>query len=226
LAALLLLLAVRCSTCTRAGDGAPKLNEDLRSIVIVDNIPVVDMNKYAKLCDVIRKIFSLFGTIVPDGFFVPTEGPEGAQKTAGYAFIEYATPEDAAVALAKGDQKQLDATHILRVSPYADFDHYIGMADDFVPPPKQEAHEDKTELRSWLLDPNGRDQFNLRFTTMAQRILQHQTHVFWNDPLNRPKNDCRELVYDGKRETDRGKARPRSSSPPFGSPPPARVCVC
>ncbi len=42
--------------------------------MIVDNVPKVGPEKYARLCDVIRKLYSVYGKVVPDGFYVPTEG--------------------------------------------------------------------------------------------------------------------------------------------------------
>jgi hypothetical protein len=57
---------------------------------------------------------------------------------------------------------------------------------------------------SWLYDSEGRDQLSLRF---AEGKNKHETHIVWNDPLNRPgvNDQCRQLVYDGSREKQRGK---------------------
>ncbi len=187
------------------GEAKVVLNEDFRNIVIVDNIPQVPMEKYQKLCEVIRKIYGLYGKIVPEGFFVPTEGTP--PKTSGYVFIEYETVEGAERALNEGDNKPLDATHVMRVTRYADFDKYISMADEYVPPPKADL-EVKFNPNGWLLDKEGRDQFLLRFSQVEHRQNKHETHIFWSDPLNRPSlaDACRESVYDGGREKARGKA--------------------
>ncbi len=53
-----------------------------------------------------------------------------------YAFIEYETVEEAARALAEGDNKKLDAQHVLRVSLYSDFDKLLNLNEQYVPPPK------------------------------------------------------------------------------------------
>lgn len=61
------------------------------NIIVVDNLPVVPIEKFEKLENVIRKIYSQLGVIREDGFFMPLE-PE-TQKTMGYCFIEFNTPQ-------------------------------------------------------------------------------------------------------------------------------------
>lgn len=61
------------------------------NIIVVDNLPVVPIEKFEKLENVIRKIYSQLGVIREDGFFMPLD-PE-TQKTMGYCFIEFNTPQ-------------------------------------------------------------------------------------------------------------------------------------
>ncbi|KAK9090555.1 hypothetical protein Sjap_023732 [Stephania japonica] len=61
------------------------------NVIVVDNLPVVPPEKYDKLETVIRKIYGQIGTIRKDGLWMP-KNPEN-QKTVGYCFIEYTTPE-------------------------------------------------------------------------------------------------------------------------------------
>ena len=61
------------------------------NVVLVDNLPVVAPEKYEKLENVVRKIFSQMGTIREHGLVMPIE--EETKKTKGYAFIEYNTNE-------------------------------------------------------------------------------------------------------------------------------------
>lgn len=50
------------------------MNEDFSNVVIVDGIPIVEEAKQEKLRGVLSKLFSAFGTIKPNGFYLATEG--------------------------------------------------------------------------------------------------------------------------------------------------------
>ncbi|THU54819.1 hypothetical protein C4D60_Mb11t00070 [Musa balbisiana] len=62
------------------------------NIIVVDNLPVVPPEKFEKLEGVIRKIYSQIGTIREGGIWMPVN-PD-TQKTLGYCFIEYNTPQE------------------------------------------------------------------------------------------------------------------------------------
>lgn len=57
----------------------------------MDNLPVVPKEKYEKLEGVVRKIYSQIGVIKEDGLWMPVD-PD-TEKTLGYCFIEYNTPQ-------------------------------------------------------------------------------------------------------------------------------------
>lgn len=61
------------------------------NVIVVDNLPVVPPEKFEKLENVIRKIYSQIGVIRDGGLWMPVN-PE-SQKTLGYCFIEYNTPQ-------------------------------------------------------------------------------------------------------------------------------------
>jgi translation initiation factor 3 subunit B len=69
----------------------PELEMGFANIIVVDNLPVVPPEKYEKLENVVRKIYSQIGVIKEGGLWMPTH-PE-TQKTYGYCFIEYNTPQ-------------------------------------------------------------------------------------------------------------------------------------
>jgi translation initiation factor 3 subunit B len=60
------------------------------NVIVVDNLPIVAIEKFDKLEGVIRKIFGQIGVICEDGLWMPKD--ENG-KTKGYAFIEYNTPQ-------------------------------------------------------------------------------------------------------------------------------------
>lgn len=61
------------------------------NIIVVDDLPVVPPEKFEKLESVIRKIYGAVGFIKDGGFWMPVD-PQ-TQKTLGYCFIEYNTPQ-------------------------------------------------------------------------------------------------------------------------------------
>lgn len=69
----------------------PELEMGLSNVIVVDNLPVVPPEKFEKLENVIRKIYSQIGAIKENGLWMPVN-PE-TKKTYGYCFIEYNTPQ-------------------------------------------------------------------------------------------------------------------------------------
>lgn len=55
----------------------------LDNVVVVDNVPMVDEKKEAKLLTVIKKIFKAYGTIKDNGIHMPKDQETGLSK--GYS---------------------------------------------------------------------------------------------------------------------------------------------
>ncbi|KAF3792626.1 hypothetical protein EJ110_NYTH11177 [Nymphaea thermarum] len=61
------------------------------NVIVVDNLPVVGLDKFEKLEGVIRKIFGQIGTIKERGLWMPLN--QDTQKTQGYCFIEFSSKQ-------------------------------------------------------------------------------------------------------------------------------------
>ncbi|KAL6146914.1 hypothetical protein ACLB2K_057590 [Fragaria x ananassa] len=140
------------------------------NIIVVDNLPVVPIEKFEKLENVIRKIYSQLGVIREDGFFMPLD-PE-TQKTMGYCFIEFNTPQEAELAKEKTHGYKLDRSHIFAVNMFDDFDRFMKVPDQWAPP-EIKPYTPGENLQNWLTDVKGRDQFVIR--------AGNDTEVYWND---------------------------------------------
>ncbi|XP_058725966.1 eukaryotic translation initiation factor 3 subunit B-like [Vicia villosa] len=140
------------------------------NIIVVDNTPVVTKEKFAKLEGVIRKIFNQMGVIKDDGFWMPVDPV--TEKTVGYCFIEYNTPQEAELAKEKAQGYKLDHSHIFTVSMFDDFDRFMRVPDEWAPPPRKE-YAPGENLQQWLTDAKARDQFVIRASS--------DTEVLWND---------------------------------------------
>lgn len=85
--------------CVGGGSDDEDLNEGdplefdggFSNIVVVDNIPIVPTEKFEKLEGVVRKISSQMGVIKEEGLWIPID--PASQKTLGYCFVEFNTPQ-------------------------------------------------------------------------------------------------------------------------------------
>ncbi|KAL6964896.1 Eukaryotic translation initiation factor 3 subunit B [Sarracenia purpurea var. burkii] len=156
------------------------------NMVVVDNLPVVPKEKFEKLEGVVRKIFSQIGVIKEDGLWMPID--DTTQKTLGYCFIEYNTPQsqdyqweggkalmrgaEAELAKEKTHNYKLDRSHIFSVNMFDDIEKFMKVPDEWAPP-ETKPYASGENLQQWLTDEKARDQFVIRSGT--------DTEVLWND---------------------------------------------
>jgi translation initiation factor 3 subunit B len=107
-----------------------------------------------------------------------------------FAFVEYQTPEQAQNATKQLNGSQLDKKHTLAVNKLTDIEKYgrEGKIDENYHPPEITPFTEKPHLRSWLGDPNARDQFVV--------FRGDNVGVYWNN-----KRDNPEQVVDRKHWT-------------------------
>ncbi|KAL6906358.1 hypothetical protein ACP4OV_003959 [Aristida adscensionis] len=165
----------------------PELEMGLSNIIVVDNLPVVPPEKFEKLENVIRKIYSQIGVIKENGLWMPVN-PE-TKKTYGYCFIEYNTPQEAELAREKTNGYKLDKSHIFAVNMFDDFEKYMKVPDTWTPA-EIKPYTPGENLLKWLTDEKARDQFVIRAGTF--------TEVYWNDA----RKLTPELVYQKQYWTD------------------------
>lgn len=147
-----------------------EFDQGFGNVIVVDNLPVVPREKFEKLEGVIRKIYSQIGIIKEDGLWMPID-PE-TQKTLGYCFIEYNTPQEAELAREKTNGYKLDRSHVFAVNMFEDIDKYRKVPDEWAPP-ETKPYTPGENLQQWLTDEKARDQFVIRAGS--------DTEVLWND---------------------------------------------
>ncbi|KAL5189952.1 Eukaryotic translation initiation factor 3 subunit B [Glycine soja] len=95
----------------------------------------------------IGKIYCQIGlTIREDGFWMPVS--HVTDKTLGYCFIEYNTPQEAGLAKEKTRGYRLDRSHICYVLEWTP-----------ITPPETNPYKPVENLQYWMTDPKARDQF-------------------------------------------------------------------
>ncbi|KAJ4344437.1 Translation initiation factor 3 subunit b [Didymosphaeria variabile] len=165
-----------------------RLDEGLDAFVVIDGLPVVPEDSKAKLVKFVLRKLNSVGKVKEDGVHMPVSD-DG--KTEGYAFVEYNAPSEAVAAVKQLHLTPLDKKHTMQVNKLTDIDRFgkEGRVDDEYHEPHIEPFQQKEHLRSWLGDPEGRDQMVM--------FRNEKVGVFWNN-----KEDGPEPVVDRENWTE------------------------
>jgi len=95
--------------------------------------------------------------------------------------VEFQSPKEAVAAVKALDRTPLDKKHTILVNKLTDIDRYgrEGRIDETYHPPAVEPFQEKEHLRSWLGDPDARDQFVM--------YRGDNVGVFWNEREDPPE---------------------------------------
>jgi len=131
----------------------PRADKTTENVIIVDNIPVTDSSKLAKLTNVLLKIFGKCGKV--ETHHIPLDDN---QKTKGYMFIVYRNAQEATTAISSCNGYKLDKNHCFAVNRLSDFETFMDIPEKW-DEPKPEPYKPQVNLKSWLLDPECYDHF-------------------------------------------------------------------
>ncbi|KAG8932068.1 Translation initiation factor 3 subunit b [Tulasnella sp. 419] len=127
------------------------------SVLVIDNIPIVDAAKKDRLVTAIHKRFAQKGCPVKEGG-LHVCWDDSAGKSKGYIFAEFASRDEATHALATMNGFPFDAKHTFAINWFTDIEKFVNLNETYVEP-KIPEFKPKEHLRWWLGDPQGRDQF-------------------------------------------------------------------
>ncbi|CCX33645.1 Similar to Eukaryotic translation initiation factor 3 subunit B; acc. no. A7EHM8 [Pyronema omphalodes CBS 100304] len=135
-----------------------RLDEGLDTFVVVDGCPCVPEDSKSKLIKFLCKKLSEAGPVKPDSVYMPID--EKTKQTSGFAFVEFDTPEQALKACKTLDGMALDKKHSISINKLTDIEHYgrEGRVKEEFVEPHVEPYVEQEHLRSWLGEPNARDQ--------------------------------------------------------------------
>ncbi|EER36895.1 eukaryotic translation initiation factor 3 [Histoplasma capsulatum H143] len=156
-----------------------RLEEGLDAFVVIDGLPIVPEESKPRLVKFLLKKLNTVGRTSEDAIFMPMNENKMSE---GFAFVEYESPEQALEATKHLHGTPLDKKHTLAVNKLTDIDRYgrEGRVDEEYKPPTIEPFQEKEHLRSWLGDPNARDQFAM--------FRGDKVGVFWNMKKDPPEN--------------------------------------
>ena len=130
--------------------------------------------------------------VKPKGMYQTSSREETAADVYSYAFVEYATPQQATQACKHIHGTPIDRKHTFGVNKITDIERYgrEGRIDDEYQPPQIDDFREKEHLRWWLGDPSCRDQVVMyRGDAVA---------VFWNR-----KKEIPEMILDRSAWTEK-----------------------
>ncbi|WVN88686.1 eukaryotic translation initiation factor 3 subunit B [Cryptococcus depauperatus CBS 7841] len=132
----------------------------LESLLVVDNVPVVDEGKRQRLVERLKQTFSKAGApIQEDDIFMPWDSAANVSK--GYVFLVYPDSMQAGNAHSVLDGVSF-GKNVLRINRFSDIEHFALMSfgqNDLPKGWKVKDYVEKNHLRSWLGDRSGRDQY-------------------------------------------------------------------
>ncbi|KAI7859386.1 eukaryotic translation initiation factor eIF2A-domain-containing protein [Circinella umbellata] len=156
-----------------------QVDDDLDTIVVVDGAPVVDEAKEEKLVSVLKKLFTKnAGEVKEGGIWMPmAPNDKGKKESKGYLFIDFESPESAHAAVKNLDGHKMSKSHQLSVNKFTDVEKYSKLGDEYAEP-EIEDFAPKEHLKSWLMDPQARDQFVM--------YRGDDVSIFWNRKTEKP----------------------------------------
>jgi translation initiation factor 3 subunit B len=173
----------------------PPLRDTFETSVVIINLPKAPAAKLEKLYKVIHRLVTKIGNLATSdeneftGLQIPID-PE-TNMTRGFAFVEFASAQDATQAVISLKDYPLDKNHMLQAVPYTQVIALKNLEEKEFIQPEPAPFEEKPDTSSWLLDPSQRDQFVIR--------QGKETVVYWSDARHDPTVD-----YDGSREKQAG----------------------
>lgn len=164
---------------------------DFSSIIVIDGLPVVGADRVKKLRDFLMRICATVSkNISSDDLHFDVDSTSG--KTPDFAFMKFATHEDATNAVKLTDNYVLDRNHTLKVCLYQEIENIMNTPEEFVPSNVKE-FKPRPDPTSWLNDRQGRDQFIVRHS--------NETEIYWaNDMVGEQPS----YLYGGEREREKG----------------------
>jgi len=177
----------------------PKLADEMKKAIVIENLPVVTEDKLAKLKDRVNEMLRKIDAVGEITLFMPlVDSAEGGKSTQGFAIAAFSSHARDHESVQDKAKRAIESIHgfkfgknELAVFSYADLDKFNKLSSAFVPP-KPAEYSPGVDL-SWLED--GRDQFVMRHGA--------ETVVMWVSSVSRQAK--MQVAYDGAREKVGGK---------------------
>ncbi|MBW0478474.1 hypothetical protein O181_018189 [Austropuccinia psidii MF-1] len=147
----------------------PRFQDTFDNLIVIEGAPIVDESKRGRLLKAIISTFSKKGLKISES---KIEMPLDENKNSkGYLFIELDTPQDADRAVRNLHDYPFDKKHRFTVIKFTEVERFSHVPESFIPPVLEE-YKPRSHLKSWLADPQGRDQLIL-YQTDDVKVAWH-----------------------------------------------------
>ncbi|KAG0145988.1 hypothetical protein CROQUDRAFT_657918 [Cronartium quercuum f. sp. fusiforme G11] len=136
----------------------PRFQETFDNLIVVHGAPIVDQSKRDRLVKAIVATFGKKGIKISDSKIEMPFDEDNMSK--GYLFIELDNPQDADRAVRNLHDYPFDKKHRFTVIRFTEVERYSHVPDTFIAP-VLEGYKPRGHLKSWLADPQSRDQMIL-----------------------------------------------------------------
>lgn len=156
---------------------AVPLDEGLENVIVVNGVPIITSSKEQRLFEAIQKRFRTHADldVSLDAMHI-SYGENGESK--GYILMELANGDEASHAIRAMNGYAFDKKHRFVVSRFSDIERLASL-DGKYEDPEEEPFEQRGHLRSWLMDPQGRDQLAI--------CVRDDVQVAWHNRAGPPE---------------------------------------
>lgn len=168
----------------------PAFKPDFSSIIVVDNLPIVNREKMPKLITVLFKLYSQVDRISESDIYMPFNDAENTSLGCCTVTLPSKESAEKAITLTQG---YVLGKNTFKVNPYSDLEVLDNITEHDDPPELKDFHS-RPDCSSWLKDEQVRDMFAIRYG--------RETEVNW---FNTTANEAPTVVYGGERERSTGK---------------------
>ncbi|RXK42219.1 hypothetical protein M231_00577 [Tremella mesenterica] len=163
--------------------------QGFENVIVIDGTPIVNRDRKDRLVERLKLLFEKAGVPIDDDR-IEMPWDDVAETNKGFVFLTYPTAQEAQTAQRVLNKTWFGKAHQLFANYFADIDKYTNMSsgDGALPTGYLDRpFVERENMRSWLADPLGRDQY--------LTLRDNDANLYWNG-----RNGVSEVVRksDGK----------------------------
>ncbi len=170
----------------------PRKQNLFDATIVLRNLPKVPQAKLEKLIKVLTKLMNKVGPLSEVGIHMPFDEAKGSSL--GFAFVEFASPDNAERAIDVFQGYQMDKNHKFDVMTYASAQQLKDVPDEYEAP-EPEPYKPPLDLNAWKYDEAFRDQYCIRHSGKVTEVMWYDGGQGNGEPV---------VCYDGSREKEKG----------------------
>ncbi|KAJ9439572.1 Eukaryotic translation initiation factor 3 subunit B [Diplonema papillatum] len=148
------------------------------ALVIVDNIPKVELTRLKKLTEFLKRKIQTTASL-PTSIDLPQD-EDGT--TLGFCFVAFESKEIAEDAMRKLNNLRMDKNHLCKTNMFSDWERYKDTPEEHDAPQLEMDKFCEENLYEYLCDEGAREQFFIRYgAPSAKKDQDFAMQIYWND---------------------------------------------